>query len=87
VPLLLLGPPFFPIILFGSTTLLTRDERQLLTHAMASDFSVAWQCLSKRTIFVTDQSPPHVIFDQSQNALLTPHPSTKNGNLFTAIHR
>jgi hypothetical protein len=24
VPLLLLGPPFFPIILFGSTTLLTR---------------------------------------------------------------
>jgi hypothetical protein len=23
VPLLLLGPPFFPIILFGSTTLLT----------------------------------------------------------------
>jgi hypothetical protein len=26
---------------------------------MASDFSVAWQCLSKRTIgfFVTDQTP------------------------------
>jgi hypothetical protein len=27
-----------------------RDDRQLLTHAMASDFSAAWQCLSKRTI-------------------------------------
>jgi hypothetical protein len=26
------------------------DDRQLLAHAMASDFSVAWQCLSKRTI-------------------------------------
>jgi hypothetical protein len=27
--------------------------------AMASDFSVAWQCLSKRTIgfFITDQTP------------------------------
>jgi hypothetical protein len=27
-----------------------RDDRHLLAHAMASDFSVAWQCLSKRTI-------------------------------------
>jgi hypothetical protein len=26
------------------------DDRHLLAHAMASDFLVAWQCLSKRTI-------------------------------------
>jgi hypothetical protein len=39
--------------------LVNRDDRHLLAHAMASDFSVAWQCLSKRTIvfFVTDQTP------------------------------
>jgi hypothetical protein len=28
------------------------DDRQLLAHAMASDFSVIWQCLSKRTFFL-----------------------------------
>jgi hypothetical protein len=28
------------------------DDRHLLAHAMASDFSAAWQCLSKRTIFL-----------------------------------
>jgi hypothetical protein len=27
-----------------------RDDRHILAHAMASDFSVAWQYLSKRTI-------------------------------------
>jgi hypothetical protein len=27
-----------------------RDDRQILAHAMASDFLVTWQCLSKRTI-------------------------------------
>jgi hypothetical protein len=39
--------------------LVNQDDRHLLAHAMASDFSVAWQCLSKRTIgfFVTDQTP------------------------------
>jgi hypothetical protein len=30
--------------------LVNRDDRHLLAHAMASDFSVEWQCLSKRTI-------------------------------------
>jgi hypothetical protein len=30
--------------------LVYQDDQQLLAHAMASDFSVAWQCLSKRTI-------------------------------------
>jgi hypothetical protein len=30
--------------------LVNRHDRQLLAHAMASDFSVALQCLSKRTI-------------------------------------
>jgi hypothetical protein len=56
VPLVLLGPPFFPIILFGSTTL---DDQHLLAHAMDSDFSVTWQWFSKRaTVFlITDQTP------------------------------
>jgi hypothetical protein len=30
--------------------LVSRDDRHLLANAMASDYSVAWQCLSKRTI-------------------------------------
>jgi hypothetical protein len=30
--------------------LVNRDDRHLLAHAMASDFSVAWQCLSKSAI-------------------------------------
>jgi hypothetical protein len=39
--------------------LVNQDDRQLLAHAMAYDFSVPWHCLSKRTIvfFVTDQTP------------------------------
>jgi hypothetical protein len=28
------------------------DDRHLLAHAMASDFSVAWKCHSKRAIFI-----------------------------------
>jgi hypothetical protein len=30
--------------------IVNRDDWHLLAHAMASDFSVAWLCLSKRTI-------------------------------------
>jgi hypothetical protein len=58
VPLLLLDPPFIQIF-FLVHHLVNWDDRQLLAHAMASDFSVAWQCLSKRTIvfFITDQTP------------------------------
>jgi hypothetical protein len=43
---------------FWSTTLLT-GMTGISLDAMASDFSVAWQCLSKRIIgfFVTDQTP------------------------------
>jgi hypothetical protein len=56
VPLLLLGPPLlFPIILFGSATLKTGDDRHLLAHAMASDYSVAWlksKFLSKTFYFL-----------------------------------
>jgi hypothetical protein len=35
------------------------DDRHLLAHAMGSDYTVAWQCLSKRTIgfSLTDQTP------------------------------
>jgi hypothetical protein len=59
VPLLLLGPPFFSDYSFRVHHLVNWDDRHLLAHAMASDFSAAWQCLSKRTIgfFVTDQTP------------------------------
>jgi hypothetical protein len=39
VPLLLLSHPFFPIIIFSSTTLFNWDDRHLLALAMASDFS------------------------------------------------
>jgi hypothetical protein len=42
---LLLCPPFFPMFLFAN-----RDDQHLLSHALASDFTVTWQCLSKRTI-------------------------------------
>jgi hypothetical protein len=50
VPLLILGPSCFPNYSFWVHRLVNRDDRHLLAHAMASDFSVAWQCLSKRTI-------------------------------------
>jgi hypothetical protein len=50
MPLLLLGPPFFAHYSFCIHSLVNRDDRHLLAHAMASDFSVPWQCLSKRTI-------------------------------------
>jgi hypothetical protein len=42
VPFLLVGPPFFPIMFFCPPPV-NRDDRQLLAHAMASDFTVAWQ--------------------------------------------
>jgi hypothetical protein len=48
------GGPLWPSIFsdysFQVHHLVNWDDRQLLSHAMASDFSVAWQCLSKRTI-------------------------------------
>jgi hypothetical protein len=48
------SPPLRPFI-FSSHSFLVhhpvnRDDRHLLSHAMASDFTVAWQCSSKRTI-------------------------------------
>jgi hypothetical protein len=54
-----LGPPFFSDYSFWVHHLVNRDDRHLLAHALASDFSAAWQCLSKRTIgfFITDQTP------------------------------
>jgi hypothetical protein len=48
------SPPPWPSIFshysFWVHQLVNRDGQQLLAHAMASDFSVTWQCLSKRTI-------------------------------------
>jgi hypothetical protein len=45
---LLLSPPFSNFS-FWVHHLVNWDDRHLLAHAMASDFSVAWLCLSKRT--------------------------------------
>jgi hypothetical protein len=42
--------PNFSDYTFWVHHLVNWDDRHLLAHAMASDFSVAWQCLSKRTI-------------------------------------
>jgi hypothetical protein len=50
VPLLLIGPPFFPNYSFWVHHPVNRDDWHLLANAMASDFSVTWQCLSERTI-------------------------------------
>jgi hypothetical protein len=36
-------------------------DDHLLAHAMASDFSVAWQCLSKRTIVFSLRIKLHVL--------------------------
>jgi hypothetical protein len=58
VPILLLGPPFFPIILFGSTTLLTGMTSISLHHEAASKFAVPWQCLSKRKMFFVMYQTP-----------------------------
>jgi hypothetical protein len=43
-------PPHFYDHSFWVHHLVNWDDHQLLAHAMASDFSIAWQCLSKRTI-------------------------------------
>jgi hypothetical protein len=50
VPLLLLGPPLFPNYSFWVHHPVNRDDQHPLAHAMASDFSVTRQFLSKRTI-------------------------------------
>jgi hypothetical protein len=52
-------PSIFSHYSFWVHHLVNWDDRHLLAHAMASDFSAAWQCVSKRTIgfFVTDQTP------------------------------
>jgi hypothetical protein len=51
--------PIFSDYSFWVHNPFNQDDRHLLAHAMASDFSVPGQCLSKRTIgfFVTDQTP------------------------------
>jgi hypothetical protein len=46
----LLGPPFFPIILFGSTTLLSSGMTGISLHMQWPLTSVPRQLLSKRTI-------------------------------------
>jgi hypothetical protein len=48
--LLLLGPALFSYWSFRVHHPVNRDDRNLLTHAMASDFSATWQFLSKRKI-------------------------------------
>jgi hypothetical protein len=42
--------PIFSNYSFGVHHPVNRDDQHLLAHAMASDFSVSWQFLSKRNI-------------------------------------
>jgi hypothetical protein len=51
VPLLLLRPSFFPIILFLPYTLLTGTTSSSLYKEMASDFSVACQFSQREQLF------------------------------------
>jgi hypothetical protein len=59
VPFLLLGSPIYSDNPFLVHHPVNQDDQHLLAHAMASDFTVAWQFFSKRTIvfLVTDQIP------------------------------
>jgi hypothetical protein len=73
VPPLLLGLPFFPNSSFWVHHPVNGDDRHLLAHAMAFDFSVTRQLLSKRTIvvFIMDQTPFQMIkLDQYFSAFL-----------------
>jgi hypothetical protein len=51
VPLLLLGPPFFPIILFFVRHPVNWDDRHLLANSMASDFTVSCQYSQREQLF------------------------------------
>jgi hypothetical protein len=57
------SPPPWPSNFSNYSFWVHPDDRHLLAHAMASDFSVAWQLLSKLTIvfFITDQTPCPVL--------------------------
>jgi hypothetical protein len=59
VPFLLLSTPFFPDYSFLVHHPVDWEDRQLLSHAMASDFTVTWQFYSKITIvfIITDYTP------------------------------
>jgi hypothetical protein len=50
VPLLLPGPPLFSDYSFWAHHPVNWNDQHLLACAKASDFSVAWQFLSRRTI-------------------------------------
>jgi hypothetical protein len=50
VPLLLLSPPFFRLF-FRVHRPVDRDDWHLLAHAMASDFSVAWQFSQREQLY------------------------------------
>jgi hypothetical protein len=59
------SPPLWPSIFsdysFWAYHPVNQDDRHLLAHAMASDFSVAWQLLSERTIGFLFQIKLHVL--------------------------
>jgi hypothetical protein len=57
VPLLLLGLPFFPIILFGSTTLLTGKTSLNLQWPLTSQLHGSVSQRKQLVFFVTDQTP------------------------------
>jgi hypothetical protein len=54
---------YFLILFFSGPPFVNRDDRHLLAHAMASDFSVAWQCLSKRIIGFLLRIKLHALID------------------------
>jgi hypothetical protein len=68
------SPPPWPSIFsdysFWVHHLVNRDDRQLLAHAMASDFSVPWQCLSKRTIGMHNVLSTFVFGKQERKKLI-----------------
>jgi hypothetical protein len=65
VPLLLLGPQFFSDYSFWVHHPANWDDQHLLAHTMASDFSIAWQCLPKRTIGFSFWIKLHTQFHKS----------------------
>jgi hypothetical protein len=60
-PLVLLGPPFFSIIIFLLNHPVNRDDRHLLAHAMASDFVVAWQFSQREQLVCSSWIKLHVL--------------------------
>jgi hypothetical protein len=55
---------------FWGNHLVNRDDRHLLAHAMSSDVSFTWQCLSKRTIVFLLRIKLHALHSSIFGAVL-----------------